>query len=59
LLHVSWDSVQDKPASGRLCGDHRLSQHVEYDLVGHEFAPVEILLNGDAEGSPPRHVIAE
>jgi hypothetical protein len=46
LLHVSRDSVQDEPASGRLCGDHRLSQHVEYDLIGHEFAAVEIVLNG-------------
>jgi len=59
LLHVSWDSVKDKSASGRSCGNHRLSQHVEDDLVGNEFAPVEILLNGNAEGSPPRHVIAE
>jgi hypothetical protein len=46
LLHVSWDSVQDKPASGRLRGDQLLPHHVEYDLVGHEFATVEIRLDG-------------
>ena len=59
LVHVPRDSVQDKPASGCLRGDYRLPQHVEHDLVGHEFAAVEILLDGQAERGPPRHVIAQ
>jgi hypothetical protein len=29
------------------------------DLAGHEFAAVEILLNGPAESGPPRHMIAQ
>jgi hypothetical protein len=49
LLHVSWDSVEDIPASGRLRGDHRLPHHVEDDLVGHEFTAVQIRLDGLAE----------
>src|SRR5258708_37816964 len=47
------------PTSGRLGGDHRLPHHVEHDLVGHEFTAIEILLNGQAQSGPPRHVIAQ
>ena len=33
--------------------------HVEDDLVGNEFAAVEIRLDGPAETGPPRDVIAQ
>ena len=59
LVHVSRDSVEDIPASGRLRGDHRLRYHVQDDLVGHQFAAVQIRLDGLAERGPPRHVIAQ
>ena len=59
LWHVSRDSVQDKPASGRLRRDHRLPQHPQYDLIGHEFAAIEVFLNGLAENGPSRHMIAQ
>jgi hypothetical protein len=59
LSHISRDSVYDKLASGRFCGDHRLPQHVKYDLVGYEFAAVEIFLNGLAESGLPRDVITQ
>ena len=59
LVHVARDSIQDKPASGRLRGGHLLPHHVEYDLVGHELAAVKILLDGQAERGAPRHVIAQ
>ena len=59
LVHVSRDSVQHKPASGRLRGDHRLPHHIEDNLVGHELAAVQIRLDGLAERGPPRDVIAQ
>jgi len=59
LVHVPRDSVQDKAAPGRLGRDHRLPQHVEDDLVGNEFAAVQISLNGQAQTGPPRDVIAQ
>jgi hypothetical protein len=59
LLHVPRDAVQDKASARRPCGDQRLPHHVEYDLVGHEFAAVEILLNGHAESALPRYMIAQ
>ena len=40
-------------------GDQFLPHHVEDDLVGHEFAAVEILLNGQAQSGSPRYVIAQ
>ena len=46
LLHVPRDPVQDKPPSCLLGGDQFLPHHVKDDLVGHEFAAVEIFLNG-------------
>src|SRR5204862_5273619 len=49
----------NKSPAGRLCGDHCLPHHVEYDLVGHEFAAVEVLLDGLAESGLPRYVIAQ
>ena len=45
LPHVPQDSVDDKPSPGRLRSDPHLPHHVEDDLVGHELAAVEILLN--------------
>jgi hypothetical protein len=59
LVHVSRDPVQHKSASGRLRCDHRLPHHVEDNLVGHEFAAVQIRLDGLAERGPPRNVIAQ
>jgi hypothetical protein len=58
LANVPQDPVQHKP-SGFLGSDHRLPQHVEDDLVGNEFAAIEIRLNGQAETGPPRDVIAQ
>src|SRR5262249_59104849 len=40
--------------SGRI-----LPHHVQDDLVGDEFAAVEIPLDGQAQAGPPRHVIAQ
>ena len=59
LVHVSRDSVQDKPASGRLRGDQFPPHHVEDHLIGNEFAAVQIRLDGLAERGPPRDVIAQ
>ena len=59
LVHVPRDPVEDKTAAGRLGRDHRLPQHAEHNLVGNEFAAVEIRLDGQAEIGPPRYVIAQ
>jgi hypothetical protein len=59
LLHVPRDPVQDVPAPRCLGGDHRVPRHVEHDLVGHQFAAVEIRLDGPAQGGLSRHVIAQ
>jgi len=45
------------PAAFR--GDHRLPHHVQDDLVGHEFATVQVRLDRLAERGPPRDVIAQ
>jgi len=50
LLHVPGDFVEDIPASGRLSSGHCLPGHVEHELVGHQFAAVEIRLNRLAQG---------
>ena len=59
LRHVPRDPVEDIPASGRLRGDERLSHHVQDNLVEHEFAAVQVRLDGLAERDPPRDVIAQ
>ena len=59
MWHVPRDPVEDIPASGRLRGDDRLSHHVQDDLVGHEFAAIQVRLDGLAERGPPRDVIAQ
>jgi hypothetical protein len=59
LLHVPRDAIEDIPAPSRPGGDHRVPQHVEHDLVGHQFAAVEIRLNRPPHIGLPRHVIAQ
>ena len=46
LVHVPWDSVEDNPPAA---ADQLLPHHAEHNLAGHEFAPVEIHLDGQAE----------
>jgi hypothetical protein len=46
LVHVPWDSVETNPPPA---ADQLLPHHAERNLAGHEFAPVEIRLDGQAE----------
>ena len=58
LRHVAGDAVEHVPAAGRLRRDDRLPGHVQYDLVGHQLAAVQMLLDGPAQLGPPGHMVA-
>jgi len=59
LLHVARDSIQDLTRSSLLCRNERLPHHVEHQLVGHELTALDELLNGSAEFSLLRNMVAE
>jgi hypothetical protein len=59
LLDVPRDTIQDVPGSGYLGRDKRLPNHVEDNLVRHQLAAFETLLNGSTQLGLTRYVIAE